>query len=141
MLSRVELKEQLIILDKLYAEKWKVSKEALEAVEDMERNALNLNTFFSPDSFNIISMNIRSFSNFHHFVADQSIYGAQMILLQETWQRPEDLSNSIDGFINSFNSGLVARGNGIASYYKDYDIEIESAWDTSYQITKLSTAK
>ena len=86
-------------------------------------------------------MNIRSFSNLHHFVADQSIYGAQMILLQETWQRPEDLSNSIDGYINSFNSGLVARGNGIASYYKDYDIEIESAGDTSYQITKLSTAK
>ena len=86
MLSRVECMEQLIILDKLYAEKWKVSKDALEAVEDMERNALNLNTFFSPDSFNIISMNIRSFSNLHHFVADQSIYGAQMILLQETWQ-------------------------------------------------------
>ena len=37
MLSRVECMDQLMILDQLYEEKWKVSKDALEEVERMEK--------------------------------------------------------------------------------------------------------
>ena len=40
----------------------------------------------------------------------------------------------------STNSGVVTRGNGIASYYKEDDVEVESHWETTYQITKLSTS-
>merc|ERR1711954_234009 len=36
--------------------------------------------------------------------------------------------------------GVVTRGNGIASYYKEDDVEVESHWETTYQITKLSTS-
>ena len=140
MLSRVECMDQLIIMDQLYSEKWKVCKDALETVESMEDNALNLDMFFSVGSMNIISMNIRSLSNLHHFIADTTVHSASIILLQETWHKPEDTTKIIDGFQSSFNSGVVTRGNGIASYYKEDDVEVESHWETTYQITKLSTS-
>ena len=141
MLSRVECMDQLMILDQLYEEKWKVSKDALEEVERMEKNALNLEVFFSPESTNITSMNIRSLSNLVHFKADNSIHESNIILLQETWHNLNDHPKIIEGFIGSFNSGTVSRGNGIATFYKDYETEIESIWHQSYQITKVSTSQ
>ena len=64
MLSRAECLEQLIILDRLYDESWRVSSAALDEVKSMDKKALNMQTDNSYD-FSIVSLNIRSLKKHH----------------------------------------------------------------------------
>ena len=142
MLSRVESMDQLIILDNLYEEKWRVSRDALEVVENIETNAINLELDFNEDTqLKILSLNIRSLKNLSHLLEDRSLQNSSLILLQETWHQPGSNGPSVDGFENHFNSGTVWRGNGISCFWKD-DFHIEQAfWSPDFQVSKISNPK
>ena len=68
MLSRAETLEQLIILDRLYDESWRVSPAALEEVKSMDTKALNMRSDENYD-LNIISLNIRSLKKHHNYTS------------------------------------------------------------------------
>ena len=81
MLSQAESIEQIVILDDLYVNKWKVSKDALEVVEGMEKEAVNVRNESGENLMTIISMNIRSLTNLKHLLNDPLILKASMICL------------------------------------------------------------
>ena len=140
MLSRAECLDQLIILDELFDDKWRVSKDALEIVEEMENNAINILALKSIESkCNIVSLNIHSLSNLKHFVSDNFIEYASLICLQETWHNPDkDNAFCIKGFDSHFNSGYIWQGNGICNFYKPLFTVEQSIWAVDFQITKMS---
>ena len=141
MLSRAECLDQLIILDELFEEKWKVSRDALEVVQEMEIGALNVKELeLIQNKCNIISLNIHSLSNLQHLVTDRYLEYSNLICLQETWHQ-ENQGNSffINGYESHFNSGSIWRGNGICSFYKPLFKVEKSIWAVDFQITKLTT--
>ena len=119
MLSRAESLDQIIILDDLYADKWKVSKEALEVVEKMESEAINVSNNNEENSTTIISMNIRSLKNLKHLIEDPLISETSLINVQETWHKEESPKITVEGFQSHFNSVSEWRGNGIATFYRN----------------------
>ena len=90
MLSRAECMEQIIIVDDLYENKWKLSQEALLEVERMERVALNFNFKINSSQLNIFSLNIRSLKNFQHLLNESQIKECDIICLQETWYNGQE---------------------------------------------------
>ena len=119
MLSRAESLDQIIILDDLYADKWKVSKEALEVVEKMESEAINVSNNNEENSTTIISMNIRSLKNLKHLIEDPLISETSLINVQETWHKEESPKITVEGFQCHFTSVSEWRGNGIATFYRN----------------------
>ena len=111
MLSRAESLGQLVILDKLYDQKWKVSRDALGEVERMEREALNSVNNFKHGSLNILSFNIRSLpANYVNLLKEPYIYDYDFILLQETWVKQNEFNcYEIDGFKSQFTGGAIGK--------------------------------
>ena len=142
MLSRVESMDQLIILDNLYEEKWRVSRDALEVVENIETNAINLDLHFNDEThLKILSLNIRSLKNLSHLLQDRSLQSSSLIFLQETWHQLGSVEPTIDGYQSHFNSGTVWRGNGICCFWKD-EFHVEQAfWSPDFQVSKISNTK
>ena len=141
MLSRAGCLDQLIILDELFEEKWRVSKDAVEVVEEMERSAINiLSLDYMKAKLNIISLNIHSLSNLKHLGSDQTIELASLICIQETWHHQSNDNNvSLNGFESHFNLGSVWKGNGICNFYKALFNVDQAIWAPDFQITKMST--
>ena len=137
MLSRAETLEQLIILDRLYDESWRVSPAALEEVKLMDTKALNMRSDKNYD-FNIISLNIRSLKKHHiDLINDPIIPHADFICLQETWLEENENTNlyQIQDFQSSFNS--LHRGRGVATFSKQH-YAIINVKKENFQISKLS---
>lgn len=143
MLSRVESMDQLIILDSLYDEKWRVCKDALETVETIERNAMNLELGFDQgEQMQIISLNIRSLKNMKHLIQDRNFRSSSLVCLQEIWHQSEsNETHNVSEFQQHFNTGPVWRGNGIACYMKDEFRVVETFWEPEFQLSKVSNGK
>ena len=136
MLSRAESLQQLIILDGLHNESWRVSKAALAEVKSMDLRALNRKELDRHD-YQIISLNIRSLKKHHlDLISDPIILQSDFICLQETWLDEKDQTDlyQIPGFISNFNSSK--KGRGIAAFCKK-DCPIIHTKNASYQISKL----
>ena len=137
MLSRAECMDQIIIIDDLYRDKWKLSQEALLEVERMERIALNLNFTINSSQLNIFSLNIRLLKIFRHLLNEFNVRECDIICLQETRYNGQE-SYQIDGFESHHNYGSTWRGNGIANYFKSPFSVTQTIWAKEFQISKIS---
>ena len=87
ILSRVQSKEQLYILESLCPEKITSSSLAIEELKRMKRIAINIDR---TESKSILSCNIRSLrKNFEDLRLATSFKNAEIICLQETWLEPD----------------------------------------------------
>ena len=136
MLSRVQALSQIFILDSVCPEKITASMSAMEELERMERDAINVKT---SSKSSIISCNIRSIrKNFDNLNSASVIKRANVMCLQETWLDPsaEDynlLTNS--GWTQHDNS--VGKGKGITTLFSDkYEFE-KDIKNPNYQFTKI----
>ena len=85
MLSRAESLDQLIILDRLFKESWRISQDALDEVKVMDSRALNMQHTVKYD-FEIVSLIIRSLKkHYDDLLNDPIITQADVVCLQQTW--------------------------------------------------------
>jgi hypothetical protein len=140
ILSRVQALSQLFILESVSADKITASRDAMEELNRMERDAINMK---QRKETSILSCNIRSMKkNFDNFVSASATKRAKVMCLQETWL---DLSASEcelwleeqTGWEQYNNS--VGKGKGISTLYTDnyqWDKDITRPY---YQITKIAS--
>ena len=140
ILSRVQALSQLFILESVSADKITASRDAMEELNRMERDAINMK---QRKETSILSCNIRSMKkNFDNFVSASATKRAKVMCLQETWL---DLSASEcelwleeqTGWKQHNNS--VGKGKGISTLYTEnyqWDKDITRPY---YQITKIAS--
>ena len=140
ILSRVQALSQLFILESVSPDRITASWVAMEELERMERDAINVKQM---KKTSIISCNIRSIrKNGDNFVSASATKRAKVICLQETWLDPSALECNMlfeehTGWIQHNNS--VGKGKGITTLFTE-----NYQWDTDitkpfYQITKITS--
>ena len=136
MLSRVQALSQIFILESVCPEKITSSMSAMDELERMERDAINLKVSLKNS---IISCNIRSLrKNFDNFFSASSIKRANVMCLQETWLDPSAeecnlLTNS--GWTQHNNS--VGKGKGITTLFADKYEFGKDIKNPNYQFTQI----
>ena len=140
MLSRVQVLNQLFIIEEIPKEKVYPSKKALDELDELERKSLNNPALQVRNDTIVTSLNIRSLPK--HIIDlrhDFKMKHTQMICLQETWCS-DDFDNThlnIDGFrLHLTNRG---NGKGIATYHQSGFSLIKEINEANYQITKFSS--
>ena len=115
-ISRAQKLSQLFIMNSLYTDNWRASRDAKFELENSEKVAVNT-IKKSESDFEIITMNIRSLrKNVNEVVRMFEFNPCDVICLQETWLMPgEDPSKyKVGSMIPWLNS--VGMGKGVATY-------------------------
>jgi exonuclease III len=139
ILSRVQALSQLFILESVSADRITASMVAMEELERMERDAINVRP---KQKTSIISCNIRSMrKNFDNLVSATATKRANVMCLQETWLDPLAPECNhllvLTGWKQHNNS--VGKGKGIATFYTENYKWVEDITEPLYQFTKLGS--
>ena len=139
ILSRVQALSQLFILESVSADRITASMVAMEELERMQRDAINVR---QKPKTSIISCNIRSMrKNFDNLVSATVTKRANVMCLQETWLDPlaPECNHLLvpTGWEQHNNS--VGKGKGIATFYTENYKWVEDITEPLYQFTKLGS--
>ena len=141
MLSRAQTLDQIVILDGLYTDQrgWTPHQSAIDEMDSSEKKAINVHKFEETE-LRIMSLNVLSLAN-NFIETSRKIESTKCAVacLQETWLEKTDREENyqIENYDLSLNSR--GRGRGIATYFKEPFIEIESINNSDCQITKISS--
>ena len=138
MLSRIQARSQLTILESVCPKKLYASPIALKELGIM--NTLSMNRHH-PWKL-ITSCNIKSLDcHFKDFLLTPMVHKTDLICLQETWitQLPTDTDFVIDGFQRTFNS--VGHGKGIVTYYRSGFNLSKDVNCKQYQMSKITSGQ
>ena len=148
MFSRVQVSEQVIIVEKFEKEDIRTSKKALAELKKMNKRSLNENPTpwyrKSENSIKIASLNCRRLqTNFDHIKNDPTLMNSDILNLSETWLDEE--TNKTCGLkLEDYNQHFTSqgKGKGIVSYYKDklFKLDRDISKQTA-QIAKISSEK
>ena len=140
MLSRAQELDQIIILDKLYENIWKVSHKALTEVQRLSSKALNAIKEKKTNVINILSFNILSLrKHYEDLRMIRNLSQLDVICLQETWLAKN--TNTIDYQMSDFNLNLNSHGpgKGVAVYFKPEYEHADNICNDNLQISKLNS--
>ena len=123
MLSRVEDVKQLVIMERIKENAFKIDEEAKAELARMDARSLNANpTAWRREGEGVTKIAALNVMNLRHnwkFASkDPSLLLADLICFSETWleDEAEESGLMIDGFKASFNS--AGNGRGIAGFYR-----------------------
>ena len=140
MLSRAQELDQIIILDQLYDNIWKVSHKALDEVQRLSRKALNASKQSESNVINILNLNMLSLrKHYEDLKMIRNLNKFDVLCLQETWL-PES-TNASEYEIADFNLNLnsYGPGKGVAMYFKPNYKHVTNICGENLQISKIST--
>ena len=123
MLSRVEDVKQLVIMERIKENAFKIDEEAKAELARMDARSLNANpTAWRREGESVTKIAALNVMNLRHnwkFASkDPSLLLADLLCFSETWleDEAEESGLMIDGFKASFNS--AGNGRGIAGFYR-----------------------
>jgi hypothetical protein len=143
MLGRAQSMEQVFIVGNLHENKIHASEEDMAEVNMMEQRSLDRNpTIWQQKKENQIKIATLNINNLHAHIedlkSDHDMKEANIILLSETWLKPEDETKQ-NLKIKTYKENFVSAGNGkgLAGYSRE-DVQHEkSVKGQDYQVMKL----
>ena len=138
ILSRVQSKDQLYILESLCPEKISASSLAIAELKRMTEVAVNMKNVGQKS---VVSCNIRSFKkNFDDLRLSTAFNNAEVICLQETWLELNEYNLNLmsnEGFDQR--NVCVGKGRGITTFFDEKFMWKADVKKNSFQMTKIES--